>query len=675
MNKTKGITSVMLALSLALGGCATDKPIGEKRFENSGFERGTLRGWTAEGAAFGDECVSVDNKDADGNYYYKEGEFFFSGGKAPKGTRGTLTSETFTIEGDKIGFLIGAGSDPDKCYVSIVDEKGNELARRGNDEFGMAGYYNSMHRVVIDVSAHKGKKAAVKIVDNDAGNDNFNYLNVDDFILNYQGETEEVSKTKAADKYISENSSKINAQYRHTYHAMPPVGWMNDPNGFGYAFGKYQLFYQFHPYSSAWGPMHWGHYQSSDLVKWELMPTALAPDTAFDANGCFSGTSIVHNDKMYLMYTAVLDPFQTQALAVSDDGIKFTKRGRVISSDATPPDSSKNDFRDPKVFRRGDSFYALIGSKSNAGEGQILLYKSADLMQWQYVGVAHRDRRTNGIYECPDLATFGDKDVLITSPQGFATNEWRHENLHSNLYMVGNLNTETGKFTVENEDEIDSGLDFYAPQTMSSPDGRTIMIAWMQMWSRSLPTQAHGWAGAMILPRELSLVNGKLYQKPIREIEAYRQNKVEKDSLTVNGEASVEGVEGTTVELSFTLDMGTASRAGVKIFAGLDHETLVYYDKATDLVVIDRSECGVRITGDGKEKDAAIRHAKVDVKNNSVTFRIFLDKSSAEVFINDGERTLTSNVYSSPSDTGIKFFSQGGAATVRNLTKYDIVVD
>ena len=108
MSKMKGLTAVMLAASLALGGCASNKPVGEKRFENAGFERGTLRGWTAEGAAFTNDCVSVDNKDSDGNYYYKEGEFFFSGGRAPKGTRGTLTSETFTIESGKIGFLIGA---------------------------------------------------------------------------------------------------------------------------------------------------------------------------------------------------------------------------------------------------------------------------------------------------------------------------------------------------------------------------------------------------------------------------------------------------------------------------------------------------------------------------------------------------------------------------------------
>lgn len=177
----------------------------------------------------------------------------------------------------------------------MCDTKGNELIRRGNDAYGVAGFYDSMHRVVIDAGEYVGKEVVIKVVDNDMSVQAHNYINVDDFIVNYQGEEEEVSKTLEADKYIEENMASVNPQYRNTYHAMPPVGWMNDPNGFNYAFGKYQLFYQFHPYSSAWGPMHWGHYTSSDLIKWELAPTALAPDTPYDKDGCFSG--LVHSQR------------------------------------------------------------------------------------------------------------------------------------------------------------------------------------------------------------------------------------------------------------------------------------------------------------------------------------------------------------------------------------------
>src|SRR5699024_11051140 len=109
----------------------------------------------------------------------------------------------------------------------------------------------------------------------------------------------------------------VEQTFRHTYHAMPPVGWMNDPNGLCYAFGKYHVFYQFHPYAAAWGPMHWGHYTSNDLIRWELQPTALAPDCAYDKDGCFSGSAIVKDGMLYLMYTAVADGKQTQAFARS----------------------------------------------------------------------------------------------------------------------------------------------------------------------------------------------------------------------------------------------------------------------------------------------------------------------------------------------------------------------
>ena len=128
---------------------------------------------------------------------------------------------------------------------------------------------------------------------------------------------ENENSTSVADSYIVHSLASIRKTYRHTYHAMPPVGWMNDPNGFCYAFGKYQLFFQFYPYGAAWNSMHWGHYASQDFVRWQLLPTALAPNGKADRDGCFSGSAIVKDGKLYLMYTSVLGGKQTQSLAVS----------------------------------------------------------------------------------------------------------------------------------------------------------------------------------------------------------------------------------------------------------------------------------------------------------------------------------------------------------------------
>lgn len=134
---------------------------------------------------------------------------------------------------------------------------------------------------------------------------------------------------RKANQYIDENREKVDQQYRGAFHLLPPIGWMNDPNGFVYFRGEYHLFYQFYPYDSVWGPMHWGHAKSKDLLHWEELPVALAPSESYDKDGCFSGSAIVKDDKLYLLYTGHVDDEQkreeTQCLAVSTDGITFEK--------------------------------------------------------------------------------------------------------------------------------------------------------------------------------------------------------------------------------------------------------------------------------------------------------------------------------------------------------------
>ena len=484
----------------------------------------------------------------------------------------------------------------------------------------------------------------------------------------------DAKKTAAqtADSYIASNLSTLQQSYRHGYHAMPPIGWMNDPNGFHYAFGKYHLFYQFYPYGAAWGPMHWGHFSTRDFVHWRIEPTALAPDGEFDRDGCFSGTSIVKDDKFYLMYTSVLADIQTQSLAVSSDGIRFEKLGKVISSNQLPKDALRTEFRDPKVFMRGDVYYALMGSRTMKGEGQILLYRSDDLLHWKFVNSVRRDNlTTRGIYECPDLFELGGKDVMFASPQGYETKDWRYENWQSAIYMVGKLDVEKGTFEKESEDEIDGGFDFYAPQTLTAPDGRVIMIAWMQMWKRRMPTAQHGWSGSMILPRELSLKDGKLYQRPVRELADYRWNEVKYSGVSVKGETALSGVSGKKVDLHFTLDLKNAEKVGVKVFKSGHKYAKIYYDRSADLVVFDRSQMGIEIFHDAKEKDAAVRSVRVSTKDNRLEMRFLLDVISCEAFLNDGERVMTGNIYSEGSD--IAFFAEGGEAEIISLEKYDII--
>lgn len=238
--------------------------------------------------------------------------------------------------------------------------------------------------------------------------------------------------------------------------------------------------------------------------------------------------------------------------------------------------------------------------------------------------------------------------------------------------MIGNFNYETGRFTYDEFIEFDSGFDFYAAQTLKHEDGRTILIAWKQMWDRTLVTQADNWVGSYTLPRELTYKNNRIYQAPVREIENYRKNHVSYTNQVIDEKLKLDKVVGTTVELEFELEMNNASKAGVKLFKGAYNETVLSYDKATQTLTFDRSRSGKSISG--AESNDFYRAETIPLIDGKIKLRIFLDVSSVEVFINDGYMTMTSNVYPDEFDVGIEFFSENGQARITSLDKYDIIV-
>lgn len=482
-----------------------------------------------------------------------------------------------------------------------------------------------------------------------------------------------IDKKTKANSYIEEHRHTVDMLYCNKYHALPPIGWMNDPNGLIYAFGKYHLFYQFHPYSAFWGPMHWGHFTSDDLIQWKEELVAIAPDTHYDETGCFSGSSIVKDGKMYLMYTSVNGDRQTQALAMSKDGIDFEKVGQVICSNQLPSDNSVTDFRDPKVFFKDGLYYSIIGATAKNGEGRILLYKSVDLLNWEYVGVVLQNNRTN-VFECPDYFNLDGKEVILASPQNLITDGVNYQNQHSNIYFIGKLDFETGEFSKDYEGELDKGFDFYAAQTMLAPDGRRILIAWMSMWDRTNVTAPHGWAGSMTLPRELSVIDNKIYQQPIREINKYRKIHYHLENKRVFDCFALPNLWATQ-EINVTFQIGSAQKVGLKLFCGETHETLVYYDTQTDLLVFDRSKMGKVIDHGANEENAYIRYGKVKIKNNTLTIRLFLDISSCEVFFENGECAMTANIYADKDDKNNYIFVEGGTAKVQRLDAYSLDIN
>ena len=323
--------------------------------------------------------------------------------------------------------------------------------------------------------------------------------------------------------------------------------------------------------------------------------------------------------------------------------------------------------------------------EEKAGYGNLILCRSKDLLHWEYVGhLLDRDTegqipldeehfRLNGVYECPDYIVLDGKEIVLSSPQNLPQIGKAYQNVHSGIYMFGELSFESGRFRVDEIGEVDNGFDFYAVQTLRMPDGRVILIAWKEMWDRNFPTREEGWAGTYTLPREMSVVDGRLVQKPVREIEKYRSGKVAAACLQADDTSlSVEGVCGNTIEIQVTLEPGTAARSGLKLFCGSEHETLVYYDRAEGDIVFDRSRSGIPFTGQEEDVDRRVCHIGA---MDSIDLHFFLDVSSIEVFIDGGHHVMTGNVYPDiGQDTGVSFFAEGGSCTFRSLVKYDIIV-
>jgi len=486
--------------------------------------------------------------------------------------------------------------------------------------------------------------------------------------------------------------------YRHAYHLTPPSGWMNDPNGFCFFGGRYHLFYQHYPEAPRWGRMRWGHAVSCDLVRWEHLPIALRPDRFWDcALGCFSGSAVVRAGELRLFYTGVSPLGQYQMAARSTDGLRFEKdRGPVIGPGKLPPGGSARAFRDPKVFERDGAYYCLLGGSLRDPElggsaAQVAIYRSPDLRRWTCAGTLLRDALpSGGIFECPDYASVDGKDILFASPMYLPENEaGEFENLHSAVYLPGALDPARASFIPDDGPrryrELDGGTDFYASQTMTAPDGRVVMVAWMQMWKRTMPTAAEGWAGAMTVPRELSYEGGSLVQRPVRELESYRTNTVAVADRVMEGNVSFPGIEGTACDLELVADMGGASALEIRLFASHGagdappSYAAVRYDRRDGTLTLDRSRSPVLISSsDSREARCDVRTTRMTLDEGPLgdgllRLRLLLDRSSLEVFAGGGIKTMSALYYAPAGHDGIEFFSDG-PVRVLELRKHDIEV-
>lgn len=442
--------------------------------------------------------------------------------------------------------------------------------------------------------------------------------------------------TAKANQFIKENKDKVNPKHRHLFHLMPEVGWMNDPNGFIFYQGYYHLFYQFYPYETKWGPMHWGHARTKDFVHYEHLPVALAPDLDHE-DGCFSGGSAVLDDKLILMYTSHYHQayqLQEQSIATSTDGITFDKylNKPVITIKDLPVDASIVDFRDPNPVIIDGKTFVLIGSSTLDKKGQILVYTTNDFKTFTYLN-AIKHPLFGEIAECPDLFELDGKHVLLFSATNLKQTNGRFKNVNSSLYAIGSFNSETGEFLFEHVDELDAGHHYYAPQTALGPNNQRIAIAWMQMWGKDYYTAMnhHGWVGALTLSRQLRVVENKLYQSTshLEHLKTVRAFEVSSLVQTTSKHFHLNGT--IKVDKPVSIQIGDDDNF---ILLSLNQNEISLDTSSTKLYPLEKR---------------FVTHNLEDI-----TFDLVMDNSSLELFIKGLDKTITTRVYFDEENLNIR---------------------
>lgn len=465
---------------------------------------------------------------------------------------------------------------------------------------------------------------------------------------------------------------------RPHYHFTPPHMWLNDPNGLVYLNGEYHLFYQYHPESTVWGPMHWGHAVSRDLVNWQHLPIALYPD---EHGMIYSGSAVVDwnntsgfgEKALVAIFTYHKDSNETQNLAYStDQGRTWTK---YADNPIIPAPDLIRDFRDPKVFWHEDHWVMSLA----AGD-KILFFASPDLKNWEQTGsFGSGYGSTEGVWETPDLFRlpvdgWDESGWVLTvgvgngAPAGGSGTQ----------YFIGQFDGR--KFISENTKETilwaDFGADYYAPQSWNEePGGRRLMIGWMNNWQYARLIPAGEWRGGFNLIRELSLQQTRdgirLFQRPIPEMQNLRgRHHHWQEQIIEPGSNILVDVHGSSLEIAAEFQLlDGVELFGFRVRVGANEQTTVGYNPKERRLFVDRTHSGVIDFHDGF---AGVHSAELDPIDNTIRLHIFVDTSSVEVFANDGLITFSECIFPTEGSQGLELFVEDGNIKLCSLDVFQL---
>lgn len=414
---------------------------------------------------------------------------------------------------------------------------------------------------------------------------------------------------------------------RPRYHYLPPPSWMNDPNGPVHWKGVYHLFFQWNQDLPWWGNVQWGHTCSRDLVRWETLPRALEPTPdGPDADGCFSGSLLVHEGVPFILYTGVSP--EVQCLAFGDEALlRWTKHPANPVIAAPPEGLDVVGFRDPCPWREEEAWYVLIGSGIRGVGGTALLYRSTDLLHWEYLHPFYEPDAERPMHECPDFFPLGDKHVLLTSWAG----------------THGEIGTYKGKrFFSERHFRLDEG-NYYAAKSLRDAKGRRLVWGWVTE-ARSVEAQIRaGWSGVLSLPRVLSLGDGgELRQAFAPELRALRRKGWRFSDLVVTTTRRLEGVAGEDVEIEAIFAPNRARRFGIR----LQDDFEIAYDREK-----------------GEIAGAPLRLRE----GESLRLHLYVDRSVLELIANARTAKTLRRYREDFEEGGISLFAEEGEVRVSSL--------
>lgn len=431
------------------------------------------------------------------------------------------------------------------------------------------------------------------------------------------------------------------APWRQAFHIQPPTGLLNDPNGFCYDGTRYHLFYQWFPLGAAHGLKYWRALQSPDLVHFTDYGIAIAPDTEADSHGAYSGSAIANSDgTLTIAYTGnhrtpdwIRKPHQLTATYHPDTGALT----RDIPFLTDSPSGYTEHVRDPKLWRdEHGNLFTILGAQRNDRTGCALITQNGRLL-----GELKTTLTLDGCYmwECPDLFPLTDtitgetKTVLTISPQGLPADGTANRNLYQCSYAVGDFDLATLTFTHGDLITLDDGFEYYAQQSCAGENGSRIAIAWMGLPDTAYPTDEHDWQGCLTLPRTLTLENGVLKQRPLAALATLRGETITTPTAITHGELLLDNPNSTP----FTLDL----------FADDNHRTRLQFDG--NRLIFDRSQSGalptITLNPIPAGKANPIRELTIAVQQ----LRLFIDRSSLEIFINDGDAVMTARIFAPPT--------------------------